>query len=123
MTSGRAASGQYWEEKASKFLVAQGLKLVARGYRCRLGELDIICSDGPALVICEVRARSSTAFVSASESVDRHKRRRIVGATRHFLMRHCEYANRPLRFDVIAVDEIDAPKPRLQWIKNAFQLG
>jgi putative endonuclease len=120
MTSPHAAKGHHWENEASTYLRAQGLSVIARGYRCRQGELDIVLSDGSSLVVCEVRARSSRALVSAKESVDRRKRARILQATRHFLMRHPQYHDRSLRFDVIAIDAIDTANPRIEWIKSAF---
>lgn len=123
MTARRAAKGQHWENQASAYLAARGLEVIARGYRCRLGELDIVCSDGSSLIVCEVRARSSRALVSAKESVDARKRSRILSATRHFLVRHPRYHDRPLRFDVIAVEAIDTPEPRMEWIRNAFEVS
>lgn len=112
-----------WEDLAGRFLEREGLTVLARRYRCRLGELDLICCDGPALVIVEVRARASGSFVRAAESVDHSKRVRIIQATRHFLMRHPEWRNRTLRFDVIAIDRIDRKRPSLDWIRGAFDAG
>lgn len=116
----RLARGRVWESRAAAHLEQHGLTILARGYRCRLGELDIVCRDGAALVIVEVRARGSNAFCSAVDSVDVHKRRRIVQATRHLLMRNGAWQAAPIRFDVVAFDGIDTQEPRLNWIKNAF---
>jgi putative endonuclease len=112
--------GRVWEARAAVHLEQHGLTVLARGYRCRLGELDLVCRDDSQLVIVEVRARSRGASCSAVESIDAHKRRRIVQATRHLLMRHGEWQTAPIRFDVVAFDGIDTPDPRLNWIKNAF---
>jgi putative endonuclease len=117
----RHASGRAWEIAASDLLAQRGIEIIARGYRCRLGELDIVGIDGSTLVVIEVRARASGARGSAIETVGARKQRRIVNATRHFLMRHPVWFARPIRFDVIAVDGIDGAKPRMQWIKGAFQ--
>lgn len=116
----RLERGRQFEARAADFLEASGLTVLARGYRCRLGELDLVCRDGPYLVVVEVRARSSAALCSAVESIGHAKRRRIVLATRHFLMRHREWHDRPLRFDVVAFDSIDTERPSVQWLKNAF---
>lgn len=116
----RLERGRKFEARAADLLEASGLTILARGYRCRLGELDLVCSDGQYLVIVEVRARSSTALCSAIESIGQAKRRRIVLATRHFLMRYREWHDRPLRFDVVAFDAIDSTEPSVQWLKNAF---
>jgi putative endonuclease len=121
MTGGGAqVSGRAWEAAAADFLLDQGLAIVERGYRCRLGELDIVCLDDETLVIVEVRARANTERGSAVETVTARKQKKIVNATRHFLMRNPRWFDRALRFDVIAVDGIDTDEPRLSWVKRAF---
>jgi len=117
------ARGRVWEARAAQHLEDHGLEILARSYRCRLGEIDLVCRDDGALVIVEVRARSRGSLGSAAESVTAHKRRRIVQATRHLLMRHAELDGAVIRFDVVAIDAIDAPEPEIQWIKNAFDAG
>jgi putative endonuclease len=116
----RLERGREFEARAADYLEARGLTVFVRGYRCRLGELDLVCREGDSLVVVEVRARGSAALCSAIESIGAAKRRRIVLATRHFLMRHREWHNRPLRFDVVAFDAIDTAQPTIQWLKNAF---
>ena len=113
--------GRLWESRAAVYLEEKGLTIVARGHRCRLGELDLVCSDNPYVVIVEVRARRANAYCSAAESVGPHKRRRIVQATRHFVMRNPRWQAAPIRFDVVAFDAIETAEPRIQWIKNAFE--
>jgi putative endonuclease len=112
--------GRLWESRAADYLETQGLRVIARGFRCRLGELDLVCQDGRHLVIVEVRARSSGALTSAIESIGPSKRRRIVQATRYLLLRHREWHAAPIRFDVVAFDGIDRPTPEIRWIRNAF---
>ena len=97
--------------------------MLIRRYRCRLGELDLVCLDGTTLVIVEVRARACNRFVRASESVDIRKQRRIVRATRHLLMTHPQWSGYRLRFDVFCIDNIDGDSPSIQWIRNAFDGG
>jgi putative endonuclease len=116
----RIERGRLWESRAAAYLEDHGLEVLTRGYRCRLGELDLVCRDDAALVIVEVRARGRGARCSAIESVDTHKRRRIVQATRHLLMRHARWHSAPIRFDVVAFDDIDTAEPQVHWIKNAF---
>lgn len=112
--------GARWESFACRHLSDRGLEIIARGYRCRLGELDIVCRDGETLVIVEVRARSTGAYTTALGSISRGKRRRIVNAARYFLMRNPQWFHRPLRFDVVAIDGVDTDEPRLTWVRNAF---
>lgn len=121
MTSPNTAAGQRWEAVAARHLEAHGLEILRRGYRCRLGEIDLICRDARTLVIVEVRARGTTGFATALESIGHAKRRRIVNATRHFLMRHPRFGNAPVRFDVVAVENAGSDAPELNWVRNAFE--
>jgi putative endonuclease len=116
----RLQRGRHWEAVAAEYLEDHGLTVLARGYRCRLGELDLVCRDGATLVVVEVRARATSSFGSAIETIGPHKRARIVQATRHFLMRRREWRDARVRFDVVAFDAIDNPDAAMQWIKNAF---
>ena len=97
--------------------------MLIRQYRCRLGELDLVCRDGNSLVIVEVRARAGSHFASAGESVDVRKQRKLIRATRHLLMTHPHWNDYPLRFDVFCIDEIDSAAPSIRWIRNAFDAG
>ncbi|MBN1239558.1 MAG: YraN family protein [Gammaproteobacteria bacterium] len=120
MRRDRNAEGEFWEEAASAYLARQGVRTLLRRYRCRLGELDLVCTDDASLIVVEVRARSSTRHASAADSVDYFKRRRIVQATRHLLMRHPTWGERPVRFDVVAIERIESAEPRIAWIRGAF---
>ena len=123
MTPAPGAVGRRWERVAGEFLTRRGLTVIERGYRCRLGELDLVCREGAVLVVVEVKARSSGALVSGRDSIGHAKRRRLVPAARHYLMRHPIWQGRPLRFDVVAVSGIDTPEPELEWIRHAFDAG
>jgi putative endonuclease len=120
MTRDRSAAGLFWEDAASAYLERHGVETLLKRYRCRLGELDLVCADGRTLVVVEVRARRGDGLVSALASVDGRKRRRIVTATRHLLMRHPAWRARPIRFDVVAIENIEHSAPEFVWIKAAF---
>lgn len=115
--------GRRWEAAAAQYLEEQGLTVVVQGYRCRLGEIDLVCHDASTLIIVEVRARAADAVCSAAESIGPRKRARIVQATRHLLMKNARWASAPIRFDVVAFDAIDTQHPVVRWIKNAFDAG
>jgi putative endonuclease len=115
--------GRHWESRAAVYLREQGVRMIAQGYRCRLGEIDLIGDDGSDLVFIEVRARRRGSFGSALESVGPAKQQRIVRATRHYLMRNPGAQARRIRFDVIAFDDIDTSDPSVTWIRNAFDAG
>lgn len=119
MTAARA--GRLWERRAGAFLRGRGLRILASRYRCRYGEIDLVCADGATLVIVEVRARGRGSIMRSIETVDAAKRRKLVRTARHLLMRHPRWCERPLRFDVVAIDDIDGACPRLRWIRNAFE--
>lgn len=113
-------AGRRWEAAAAELLERQGLVILARGFRCRLGEIDLLCSEGEALIVVEVRARSSAAYTPAAFTIGHHKRARIIQATRFFLLRNPQWHAAPIRFDVVTFDSIDTPRPRAEWIKSAF---
>jgi len=106
-------SGDAAEDRAARFLERCGLRLVARNYRTRQGEIDLIAHDGAVLVFVEVRMRSAKRFGDGAETVDWRKQRRLVAAARHYLMR---LGREPAcRFDVVSL-EGDEPT----WIRGAF---
>ncbi|HEY2629453.1 MAG TPA: YraN family protein, partial [Usitatibacter sp.] len=96
------SSGADAEQAAENCLVRGGLEIVARNYRTRFGEIDLIARDGETLVFVEVRLRSSDRFGGAAASIDAHKRARIVSAARQYLSRLGR--NPPCRFDVVTLD-------------------
>jgi len=109
------AGGELAEALAAAYLQAHGLRLIARNYRCRLGEIDLILADGPDLVFAEVRLRRNRDFGGAAASIGAAKRQRILLAARHYLSGKPE---RPCRFDVVLLDSLDPDE--IEWIKDAF---
>jgi putative endonuclease len=113
--------GKNAEQLAARYLARQGLSLVASNHRARVGELDLVMREGHVLVIVEVRARHSTRITTPEATIDRHKQRRIVRATQHFILCNRQYRDWPLRFDVVGVTgALDAPQ--ISWIRAAFRL-
>jgi putative endonuclease len=93
--------GHESEDKACEFLKERGYRIVARNWRSRSGEVDIIARDGDVVVFVEVKARSGSEFGGPEAAVDRSKQRRIVLAARSFqAATRCEL---PMRFDVVAI--------------------
>tara|TARA_R110002110_G_scaffold91264_2_gene237609 strand:+ start:238800 stop:239159 length:360 start_codon:yes stop_codon:yes gene_type:complete len=113
--------GDNFEEQAAQWLVDQGCKLVARNFRAKPGEIDIIALDQGCLVFLEVRVRRHTGYASAAASVDWRKQRRIAGAAQVFLQRHPQLTDLPCRFDVIAFQPPQSGAGlALHWIRAAF---
>ncbi len=115
--------GQQAEDLALSHLLAAGLRLVERNYRTPGrggGEIDLIVRERDAtLVFVEVRSRASREFGGAGASIGATKRRRIVLAARHYLMRWP--APPPCRFDVVLVETAaSGARPQVQWLQGAF---
>lgn len=106
--------GRDAEERARVFLEDNGLRLLARNYRCRFGEIDLVMQDGDALVFVEVRLRRSVSFGGGLTSVDGAKRNRLIATAHHYLQARAR--STPARFDVIAIDSDE----RIKWVRNAF---
>lgn len=121
MTTARQERGQHAEALACEFLQERGLELLARNYRRRLGELDLVLRDGGTLVIVEVRTRARDDYGGAAASVDGWKRRRIVRAAQQLLQARRDLAAMPSRFDVVIVHDVANDKPRVEWIRHAFE--
>lgn len=115
------AAGQRAEDQALELLRHSGLKLMTRNYRCPQGELDLVMSDGEALVMVEVRYRRDRGFGSAAETVGARKQDKLLRAAQHFLQQDARYRRRSLRFDVVAVTENSNGTPQTKWIKDAFR--
>jgi putative endonuclease len=119
----KADDGLQAEDAALRHLLARGLRLLARNYRvargrsARGGEIDLILRDADGtLVFVEVRCRAARSHGGAAATVGPAKRRSLVLAARHYLLRWPQLP--PCRFDVVAIDG-----DRLQWIRGAFDEG
>ena len=108
-------SGVRGEDAAAELLESHGLRIVARNYRTRFGEIDIVARDGDCLVFVEVRLRANASFGGAVQSIGTGKRSRLVAAAQLFLMQ--TRSRLPCRFDVVAIED---GKP--QWLRAAFSL-
>ena len=114
------SSGKLAEDLAARFLEQQGLRLLARNYRCRGGEIDLVCRSGKVLVFVEVRLRGNAAFGGAAASITPTKQRRLILAARHFLNVHSANDS-DCRFDCILFDGPDSlAQKRIEWIRDAF---
>lgn len=102
MTQARRSLGMMGEEAAAKWYIDQGYQILARNWRCRDGELDLIARQGTTIVFCEVKTRSSYAFGSPFEAVTTAKQRRIRRLAMAWLNESNTRAD-DLRFDVAGV--------------------
>ena len=96
------ALGQYGEEVAARYLSGLGMKVIERNWRCECGEIDIVASEGNALVVCEVKTRSSEAFGSPFEAITQRKLRRLRQLATKWLEARQVYAP-TVRIDVVGI--------------------
>ena len=115
-------SGAWGEALAAEYLRKKRFTILASGYRCRFGEIDLIATDRKYLVFVEVKTRKSADFACAREYVDHRKQDRIRSTAALYLSQYP--TNLQPRFDVI---EIYAPKglntahPEINHLEDAFQ--
>ncbi len=117
----RARLGARAETLALRWLRRQGLELVARNFRCRYGEIDLLMQDGGMLVVIEVRCRAGASLTSAAQTVDTRKQRRLMRTALAFVAGHRAYEASPLRFDVIGIDGDPGRRSCPEWIRDAFR--
>jgi putative endonuclease len=110
--------GKLAEELAENFLVEKNYKILAKNYRYLKAEIDIIAQFENQIVIVEVKARATDAFMLPQEAINKKKIRLIVSAANEFL----ETNNIELetRFDVISVLPNEKGKLEITHIENAF---
>src|SRR5216117_2826704 len=100
MSRSRVIFGKTGEDLACRELERRGYAIIARRYRQRGGELDIIARDGRTLVFVEVKARDGRKFGGGAEAVTAMKQRRIARLAMDYIARHRLYDS-PCRFDVV----------------------
>ncbi|HRF72164.1 MAG TPA: YraN family protein [Accumulibacter sp.] len=112
-----ASPGALAEGLAARFLERHALTIVARNYRCRGGEVDLICTDQRVLVFVEVRLRRSASHGGAAASITTAKQARIALAAQHYLASHPGRES-DCRFDCILLDALS--DTAIEWIRDAF---
>ena len=97
-------------------------KIIASGYRCRFGEIDLIAANKKYLVFVEVKLRKSDRFAAAHEFVDRHKQDRLRTTAKLYLSQNPSKLQP--RFDVIEIyapQGLNTPDPEIIHLEDAFQ--
>jgi len=112
------ARGRAAEAVGVSWLERQGLRVKARNFRTKAGEIDVVGADADTLVFIEIKARSTPDFGPASGAVPPLKQRRIARAAAIYIARN-PYSG-PCRFDVLAMDSAGDTGWSYTWIRNAF---
>lgn len=107
------------EDLASNYLISQGVKILARNFRCRQGEIDIIARDKEYLCFIEVKFRKDSNYGKPQEAVNISKQKKISKVSRFYLYSKNLSFDIPIRYDVIAVS-LNEGITTVKWIKNAF---
>lgn len=113
--------GQIGEDAATRFLEAHGYKIVARNFRIRSAEIDIIAQLADVIIFVEVKARSNIRHGLPVEAVNIRKQRKIIEAASVFLQDE-NFSECACRFDVVEVFLRGELVEEINHIENAFEV-
>jgi putative endonuclease len=116
----RQSLGKLGENLACAALKERGYAIIARRYRTKLGEIDIIARDGVTTVFIEVKSRAGDEFGGGAAAVTAWKQRKVALMAMDFLARH-RLEDTPSRFDVVTIDVADRTSPQVEIYTNAFE--
>lgn len=111
--------GKKAEDLAAEFLIKNGYKILVRNFRYQKAEIDIIAEKENLIIITEVKARSTDAFMLPQEAVNKRKISLIVLAANHFMEEFNK--NQEVRFDIISVLPNEKGKLIIEHIVDAFE--
>ena len=122
--SGREARllGRWGEALVAEDMRRQGFRILAAGFQCRFGEIDLIVTNGKYLVFVEVKLRKSDSFARACEFVDSKKQERLRTTASVYLNQYP--TELPCRFDVVEIyakDGVNTVRPKIYHWEDAFQ--
>ena len=113
----RRALGRFGEAYAARHLVDQGMVVLDRNWRCSAGEIDLVLRDGPVLVVCEVKTRSSAAYGSPLEGVTDRKAARLRRLAAQWLADHQVHPD-DVRIDLVGVLAPAGSAPRVEHLRG-----
>lgn len=108
-------TGDFYEEIVVRFLQNNGIKIIMKNYRCKMGEIDIIGEDRDTLVFFEVKYRKTNSYGTPFDAIDYRKQKQIIKVAKYFISGN--KIDKFIRFDAIGITGSD-----IEWIKNAFSL-
>jgi putative endonuclease len=120
--------GNTAEKLALDYLQSQGLKLVARNFACKFGEIDLVMQHNDVLVFVEVRYRKHQQYGTGAESVDYRKQQKILKSAEFFLQQNPKYKRNSCRVDVMSIgpntcnsNSGSLKETEIHWIANAIE--
>lgn len=117
----RRALGRIGEAAAGDLLERRGYRIIARNFRCPLGELDLIAEHGDTIVFVEVKARTTADFGEPFEAITPLKQRRLTRLATYYLKGR-NWLRRPARFDAVSVTvAADGSVARIEVLAHAFE--
>jgi len=117
MATGKKKLGDWGEELALKFYEEKGFEFVAKNWRRRFAEIDLIIKKENNLVFVEVKTRTKKLFGGGELAVDYRKRQKLFGAVELFMQENAEYINYCPRLDVLVV-ELFTLRPNFVLFEN-----
>jgi len=112
--------GAAGEDLAAQWYAEHGFDLVARNWRCRIGEIDLLVEREDLLVVCEVKSRSGDWFGAGWEAVTARKRAKLRSLAEAFLAAEPRWRRARVRFDVASVMASRGTRPRIDIFEDAF---
>jgi putative endonuclease len=117
---GGKALGREGETKAAEALEKKGMQILARNFRSRTGEIDIIAREAETIVFVEVKTWTHYGFEDLRLGINEKKQRRIIETAKYFLLEHREYNGMGVRFDVVFISPHDGSQGSLVHLASAF---
>ena len=115
----RFSLGKRGEIVAAEYLCQEGYRILERNYRCKIGEIDVVAEKNGRILFIEIKTRRSDHYGLAQEAVHLIKQKKILRTAEWYLKEH-KMADRPVGFEVIAVQWHDDRVPEVRCIPNAF---
>lgn len=106
--------GRWGEDLAATFLEEKGYQIIERDWKSGHHDLDIVATEGSALVIIEVKTRRNRLFGNPEEAIDYKKRKSLQSAINHYVKTH--HFGSSVRFDIISIVGTIGSKPEIDHI-------
>lgn len=121
MTFQRSQLGKFGEQEAADFLKCRGYAILEQNFKTKVGELDIIAREGDYVCFIEVRTKTTDWHGHPFESISMRKRHKLIQTALWYLQQK-RLDDAKVRFDVVAIISEEKENPRIELLKNAFEV-